>query len=151
MGKPRSAPRFSSLNRPHTFAARLVALLLGMGGKGRDTGGMSGGARCGSGRKRTKPGPTRKDKRLAKQARAAVTAAAVARMSDGELCAKLVKEAQQNRALCGPNSWREKTVTSARVVAAKAAAMKESAAEAMASAHAAKRGPLHDFFKPLSA
>ena len=51
----------------------------------------------------------------------------------------------------GRDWWRKKTITSARVVAAKATEMKKSAAEAVAASEAAKRGPLHNFFKPLPA
>ena len=42
-----------------------------MPGTGRNAGGMSGGARVGAGRKKTRPGPTRKEKRIAKEAVAA--------------------------------------------------------------------------------
>ena len=56
---------------------------------------MSGGERAGSGRKKTKPGLTRKERKLAKEAAAAAAAAGIARITEDELCAHLVKKGKR--------------------------------------------------------
>ena len=156
------------LSPSHTSSAgadNVVALA--MPGRGRDAGGMSGGERAGSGRKKTKLGLTRKEKKLAKEAAAAAAAAGIARITEDELCAHLVKKGKR-RSNLGVGSSQSLPVqmrtalgvagapivdsrTSERVAAAEAASMKESAAKTVAAAEASKCGPLDTFFKPLPA
>ena len=60
-------------------------------GRPRDAGGMSGGERAGSGRKKTKPGLTRKEKKLAKKAAAAAAAAGIARRASPRMSSVLIE------------------------------------------------------------
>ena len=159
------------LSPSHTSSAgadNVVALA--MPGRGRDAGGMSGGERAGSGRKKTKLGLTRKETKLGltrKEAAAAAAAAGIARITEDELCAHLVKKGKR-RSNLGVGSSQSLPVqmrtalgvagapivdsrTSERVAAAEAASMKESAAKTVAAAEASKCGPLDTFFKPLPA
>ena len=113
-----------------------------MAGKGRGQGGMSGGARNGSGRKQTTTGLTRKQKKLAKEARRGQVAANVARMDQDELAAQQAKAPAVCRAFVGTAK------TSIRIAATQAAALKASAAGVEASK---EHGTLLKFFKPSPA
>ena len=119
-----------------------------MAGTGREQGGMSGGARNGSGRKQTKPGLTRKQKELAKEARRGQVAANVARMDQDELAAQLVQTAQEAKAPAVRRAFVGTAKTSVRIAATQAAALKASAAEVEASK---EHGTLLKFFKPSPA
>ena len=126
---------------------------------------MSGGKRAGSGRKKTNPGPTCKEKKLAKAA-LAEAAAAAGYHRDGEEV-----ERQRAAAACapdvfvhnGPQGFEEHTwyphlqrnhvpsykPPSTRVANAVAADTAIAAAAAEAASEAAKKNTLHSFFKPL--
>ena len=129
-----------------------------MVGKGRAQGGGSGGERSGSGRKKTKPGLTRKEKTLAKQACAASVAATIAGTPHEVLCTQLVSEALASKS-CSVLQGRGRALVqqqapSARIAAAKASALKASAAKAEtvpADEGSKPGGTMHAFFKPLLA
>ena len=143
-------PRTHSLCS-HTFAPRAggwPCVVPSMAGKGREQGGMSGGARNGSGRKQTTTGLTRKQKKLAKEARRGKVAANVARMDQDELTAQLVQTAQQAKAPAVRRAFVGSAKTSIRIAATQAAALKASGARVEASK---EHGTLLKFFKPSPA
>ena len=144
---PPSQPAPCVLITPSRLVGHRAAASV-MPGKGREQGGNSGGRRSGSGRKKTKPGLTRKEKKLAKEARHGRVAANVARMDPDELAAQHVQTAQQAKAPAVRRASVGTAKTSVRIAATQAAALKASAAGLEASK---EQGTLLKFFKPSPA